>query len=220
MKYVSLTFDDARKCHYRAVFPIMLEFDYVGTCYIVPSWINTPEHMTVNQLNILSRFGWEIGGHTYTHPKLILLSNIDARNEIARCYGWLRRHNFEPKTFAYPYGFQDARIRSIVSKFFIGGRLDKNINAELYKVSPYLIETLPSHFVDRTMRILGEFFDSKKGRWITIMFHEVKKDNAVAGKSEVSTGNFERILTKIKENNGKVITVHDGIIMNKKGEMK
>jgi peptidoglycan/xylan/chitin deacetylase (PgdA/CDA1 family) len=61
--------------------------------------------MTEADVVSLARQGFDIGGHTVTHPILAKLPAGQARQEIQGCFDWLRRlTGSAPRSFAYPNG--------------------------------------------------------------------------------------------------------------------
>jgi peptidoglycan/xylan/chitin deacetylase (PgdA/CDA1 family) len=61
--------------------------------------------MTREMVADLARRGFDIGGHTMTHPILAKLADDEARQEIRSCTRWIRDIcGLPPKTFAYPNG--------------------------------------------------------------------------------------------------------------------
>lgn len=68
-----------------------------------------------SQLAELSECKVEIGAHTHTHPQLDTLPPAAARDEIQRCKHLLEDElGYEVTSFAYPHGFNSARVRRAV----------------------------------------------------------------------------------------------------------
>jgi len=67
----------------------------------------------------LARRGFDIGGHTLSHPILAELDATAARSEIAGCAEWIREVTGQlPATFAYPNGkpgrdFNESHLRMV-----------------------------------------------------------------------------------------------------------
>lgn len=61
--------------------------------------------MTREQVRDLARRGFDIGGHTVSHPILATLCANEARDEIAGSWKWVREvTGIAPRSFAYPNG--------------------------------------------------------------------------------------------------------------------
>lgn len=69
-----------------------------------------------SQLAELAVSGMEIGGHSHTHPQLDTLHPDAAAQEINGCKAMLEDElGRAVTTFAYPHGYSDRRVRSIVA---------------------------------------------------------------------------------------------------------
>ena len=67
--------------------------------------------------------GHEIGSHTLTHPNLTLLSNADLDRELRESKEILENLINKPvQTLAYPFGADDARVRTVASQYYIAAR--------------------------------------------------------------------------------------------------
>jgi peptidoglycan/xylan/chitin deacetylase (PgdA/CDA1 family) len=76
-------------------------------------WVLPPARMLAwSQLAELSESGVEIGAHTHTHPQLDTMRVAHAGREIRLGKELLEDHlGCEVSSFAYPHGFQSARLR-------------------------------------------------------------------------------------------------------------
>ncbi|MDQ2686251.1 MAG: polysaccharide deacetylase family protein, partial [Armatimonadota bacterium] len=90
-----ITFDDGYRCVGESAVPILAEFGWPATVFVVSdcvgatnAWDRTLGHpelplMGWEELRQLSGGGWEIGGHTRTHRHLGALTDGEAYQEIA-----------------------------------------------------------------------------------------------------------------------------------------
>lgn len=75
-KCIVLTFDDGRKGVYTYALPLLQEFGFMATVYIVPSWVegqapaeeSYSTFMSWEEIKELAKAGWEIGSHSHSHP--------------------------------------------------------------------------------------------------------------------------------------------------------
>lgn len=117
----AVTFDDAYCCVQSTAAPILTEFGMIATTFAVSTWIGASsttgiesgrlnaEVMDAAGLQALMAQGWEVGGHTATHPHLDDLHDKDALNEIVA--GKLEieeRLGTVLRTFCYPFGHINA----------------------------------------------------------------------------------------------------------------
>src|SRR5688572_27578610 len=87
---VTITFDDGFLSTYTNALPILSARNITATIYPNTSTINTGTQadgfpgMSWAQLESLQNdFGWEVGGHTDTHPELPTLTQPQIANELA-----------------------------------------------------------------------------------------------------------------------------------------
>ena len=129
---VVLTFDDGFQNFYTTAFPVLDEFGFKATVFLVTDYCgkfndwsgNPPElprsaMLSWEQVGELSRHGIEIGVHTRTHPDLTRLSEKDAIAEMAESKSTLEDMlGREAMTFAYPYGKHNSQVRQIAESSF------------------------------------------------------------------------------------------------------
>ena len=112
---VAITFDDGYRDNVTEAVPILAEFAFPATVFIVPGRMGEfLEHdapsedarlMTWDEVRQLRAQGIEIGGHTLTHARLATLDKAGQSNEIGSCTDLICEHLGEiPAAFAYPYG--------------------------------------------------------------------------------------------------------------------
>jgi peptidoglycan/xylan/chitin deacetylase (PgdA/CDA1 family) len=125
---VSVTFDDGYDTQYTAAFPIMQQIDkdynirLQATFYVITDLVNDPGHMTLQQLQDLRDYGYEIGAHTVTHPDLTLLSPEDLTKELTDSRAWLEKKGFEVFTMAAPYGNVNPSVIDAMRPLYYGNR--------------------------------------------------------------------------------------------------
>jgi peptidoglycan/xylan/chitin deacetylase (PgdA/CDA1 family) len=124
---VVLTFDDGFADFYTAALPILQEYNFLATLYIVTAFVGKTslwlQHegeaqrpmLSWEQVASISAAGIECGGHTHTHPQLDTLSATQAREEIVQCKHILEQHlGQEIESFAYPFGYHTATTQRLV----------------------------------------------------------------------------------------------------------
>jgi len=131
---VALTFDDGMRSVFTEALPILrshsapahlfLTTDVVGT---TNRWPSQPaaaplfEMLHWREIEALQGAGIHIEAHTASHPDLRQLSDgalwaeCDRADEIIASMLGVR-----PRYFAYPYGFNDTRVRSFARQRYIG----------------------------------------------------------------------------------------------------
>jgi peptidoglycan/xylan/chitin deacetylase (PgdA/CDA1 family) len=114
---ILITFDDGDKDVYEYAYPVMHEFGFVGSFYIVSSRIGAEGYVGVDQLKEMAANGWEIGSHTESH--LDLTSNHDlAREEMLQSRLDIQDEiSVTVTSLAYPYGLVDEFIATKAQEY-------------------------------------------------------------------------------------------------------
>jgi len=113
-KSVVLTFDDGYKDNYENAYPILKEYGFKATIFMITSCIGTGEYLTLEQLKELQQNGIDIESHTVNHEKLNTLSYENKLSILKASKETLEKLlNKEVKYIAYPYGkYDDSVVRA------------------------------------------------------------------------------------------------------------
>jgi peptidoglycan/xylan/chitin deacetylase (PgdA/CDA1 family) len=130
---LAVTFDDAYRSVITHAAPVLDRLGLVGTIYVPTTWPDREDPMTWpgiddwldtehrdelvcaswDELRDVAARGWEIASHTRTHPELPALGDAELAEELAASRAAVEERLSAPcRTIAYPYGFQDARVRA------------------------------------------------------------------------------------------------------------
>jgi peptidoglycan/xylan/chitin deacetylase (PgdA/CDA1 family) len=171
---VVFTFDDGYRSVRSAAYPILADAGFVATVYPVTGllgqtneWDDGSRHaglhiMDEADLIFLAACGWEIGGHTHTHRRLVGMDPSSVEDEITRNARALGAGiGVTAKTFAYPFGAHDDATERVVSTHY---RAAFTIGAAAVRVeSPRLsLPRIEGWYLQtpRTARLLGGAFES------------------------------------------------------------
>ena len=126
---VCYTFDDAYRCVYDFAAPILARRGHPATVYVPTARVGDANRwdashgvpvlpiMGWEELQALQDAGWEVGGHTRTHPRLGDLADDAATDEIAGGLSDLETVlGRQARTFCYPYGSRNERTHDLVSE--------------------------------------------------------------------------------------------------------
>jgi peptidoglycan/xylan/chitin deacetylase (PgdA/CDA1 family) len=126
---VVLTFDDAYEDFYTDAFPVLREYGFAATLYVVTAFVNGRARwlhyerethrpmISWGQLREIADQGIECGSHTRVHPQVDTLPRQEAWDEIRTSKDDLEQQLGRPvTTFAYPYGHFDAATRAMVAE--------------------------------------------------------------------------------------------------------
>lgn len=109
VKPVLLTFDDCTEDFYSNVYPILKQYGMKATQFAVSDWIDTPGHMTAEQLKTVMANGIDVQNHTADHSDLNKLSHDRKYSIINDATAKIVSFTGKTTLFcAYPYGNYDA----------------------------------------------------------------------------------------------------------------
>jgi peptidoglycan/xylan/chitin deacetylase (PgdA/CDA1 family) len=133
-KTVALTFDDGFRNFFTRAFPILQEYGFGATVFLVTGrcgknndWPGNPpglprsELLDWREIRELSDNGIDFGSHTRSHPDLTRCSPKELVPEISGSKKELQdRVGKEVATFAYPYGSFNEAVKQMVAENFKG----------------------------------------------------------------------------------------------------
>lgn len=116
-KTIVLTFDDGYVSCYTKAWPIMKEFGFTGTFYVVSSFSDRYNYLTWEQLRTMQEAGLEIGSHSQHHPSLKTSSASIQSEEILGSKKILEEKLGVPiKAFCYPIGAYNDNTLKLVKE--------------------------------------------------------------------------------------------------------
>ncbi len=120
VKPIALTFDDGYLDTYENAFPILEEFGYTATAYIITGTLGTKlsyGYMQEKELKALAAAGWEIGSHSVTHTSL-LTTRLGMGNELKESKEDLEKLlGITIHSFSYPFGAADKSIEALPAQY-------------------------------------------------------------------------------------------------------
>lgn len=129
---VVLTFDDGYQSLYTEAFPVLRQYRFSATVFLVAGfcgkdnrWRSQPQNiptmklLTWEQINEMARFGIEFGSHTLNHPYLDHLPPHALHDEIVLPKTILEEKLSRPvMVFAYPYGRFSKPSKDLVASVY------------------------------------------------------------------------------------------------------
>jgi peptidoglycan/xylan/chitin deacetylase (PgdA/CDA1 family) len=166
-KGVALTFDDGISTVFSTALPILRDREVPAHVFVITNWVGGDnlwpgqpakatsfKLMDWDQLGAIQAAGFRIEAHTASHPDLRALSEAEIEAEMEESDAAIESHlGRRPQFFAYPYGYHDARVRSLAGKRYKGcftTRLDYLAASD----APAALPRLDSHYL-RSARLVG-----------------------------------------------------------------
>ncbi len=174
---VSFTFDDGYKSALTKAAPVLSDSGISGTNYVTTGFIgSSAEYMTWADVTQLSTtYGWEIGGHSVTHPLSTQITPQQMETEAANCKQTLIQHGFTPTSYATPFGDYNGQVIEAIARHYTSHRPfhDKGYNAWPY--SDYLLKVQQVQ-TGVSVQTVKSYIDSAKqnNTWLILVFHDIK----------------------------------------------
>jgi peptidoglycan/xylan/chitin deacetylase (PgdA/CDA1 family) len=149
---IVLTFDDGYRQDFTRVRPLLAQRHWPGVLNLAVRNLLDGK-LTVSQIRLMIRQGWEVDAHTINHIDLTTLGGSSLRHEVAGSRAWIRRRFHVPVDFfCYPSGRYDAHVIAAVrAAGFLGATAEGAGRA-----SPHDgFFTLPRIRVSRSDRVSG-----------------------------------------------------------------
>ncbi|MDP3888459.1 MAG: polysaccharide deacetylase family protein, partial [bacterium] len=115
-KPVVITFDDGYRDFYEKVYPILKEFNFKATIFVVTQLLGGSEYLTWDQLAEMQGSGLvTIGNHTLSHSALTALDEAKLKDEIVSANDILKEKlGRDVNVFAYPYGSLNGEAEKVL----------------------------------------------------------------------------------------------------------
>lgn len=168
---VTFVLDDGNDTDYLLGKKIFADQGAVACSAVTTDLIGTPYHMTPAQLIALQEAGWEIMGHTVSHPNLNSLSAAELEDELLRSKSLLEKMGLTVNSIVYPYNKNNEAVRSVVRKYYRSGRGGTNsFNAGAF--DPYFLK---SFTLKHDLPLMESYIDRayRDRSWLIVYTHEI-----------------------------------------------
>jgi peptidoglycan/xylan/chitin deacetylase (PgdA/CDA1 family) len=154
---ILLTFDDGYLDNYTQAFPLLKEFGFSATIFLVAdpairtnSWEDhsaIPETRLLehHQIREMQESGIEFGAHGFSHTRFTQLDNRSLMDELKRSRATIEQIlGSSVDALAYPYGSVDSRVKRIVKDAGFKGAFATNsgplsFHADMFEIRRVLI---------------------------------------------------------------------------------
>ncbi|MEI9913922.1 MAG: polysaccharide deacetylase family protein [Candidatus Saccharibacteria bacterium] len=121
---LTLTFDDGYSTTYQYGLPILQQYGYASTQFIISDLVGETGYMTKANLKTLYKDNQEIASHTVTHSDLTQETSSQVTTELSQSQKNLESWSGDTSItdLAYPYGYYDSSVMKSTEKYYTGAR--------------------------------------------------------------------------------------------------
>lgn len=218
---ITFTFDDGSETIFRNAFPLFAKYKFPATLYLVTNCIGNGQWcVDWNQIAVMKNYDWEIASHSHTHPHMTELAEEQIEEELDKSIDVLKKHGYEARSYASPYGEFDERVLNLVKKRFQnhrkswGGVNGFNDSSHLNRYDISAIELRHSMSFEEVKGLIDKAVEER--RWLVFLLHGIVKD--APQEYQFSKKILEDVLKYIKNLKIKVVTISDYLENQRKGE--
>ncbi len=212
---VVLTFDDAVTSHLANVAPLLKEYGFGATffiCRFSEEWraAHSSALMTAKQIAELSRMGFEIGNHTWSHPDLRKLDEDQIAGEIQKLNDFLANAGIpKPLSFAYPGGPYVENAAGILKRMgFHAARTTEQRTFNRSKEDPMRLPAIPIQGDDPSL-FRNAVARATETDAVVLVFHGVPE--YVHPWVHTDFERFKEYMAYLKENAFRVVSLQDAL---------
>lgn len=209
---VIFTFDDGTVGDSEIVEPILTANNQRAMSFVITSWLNNTNFMTMKDLKKLQDKGWDISSHTISHPDLTTLDNDNLSLELNNSYDWLVNNGFQKSAsfIAYPYGIYDGNVIIKTKQRYILARstdvgMQPHIMPE-YRSNLYKLKVSEARNTTSVQSIKDKINLTIDQGWLTILlFHQIVENNPT--EYQYSKADFQQISDYVKSRDSNIDTI-------------
>ena len=221
---VSFTFDDGLTSALNKAAPILDQYGYTATDYVITGCVGTTRtckadkqasYMTWAQVKQLQNDKhWEIGSHTVTHPLLTEVGASRLTTELANSKSALAAQGINATAFAAPYGDYNPKVLAAAAKYYSSFR--GFADQQQYNAWPYNDNLLYVKQVQYGVSVaqVKAFIDEAKAQnaWLVLVFHDIKDiPSTDPDDYQYATNDLKQIAAYVNSQNLPVVNVSDGL---------
>jgi len=200
----TLNVDDADVNGYTTIYPIMKNYNFTGTNYIITGNIDgSPGSLRLSQVKELQENGWEIGSHSRTHAYVSQSTFEKMAGEVKDSYEYLVQNNLDKSkylSFAYPGGQWNIAVMKEMLKYYKTGRAVLPESVASYSGG----YAMPLTTLDGNVNIIKNYIDKAKAqdKWVVSIIHDVCDSGC-----DVKTSDFISLMNYLKQTGINVTTM-------------
>lgn len=180
MPLVTFVLDDGNDTDYLLGKRIFAEQGAVACSAVTIDLINSPFHLTAEQIRGLQDAGWEIMSHTLSHPRLTSLSAAELDHELSRSRELLEGVGVNVANIVYPYNSNNSQVRSAAARYYRSGRGGgSEFNAG--SIDPFFLKSIA---ISHDLPLMKRYIDRAHAErsWLIFYYHEIDTKQKVSEK--------------------------------------
>ena len=185
-KTVALTFDDGFQNFYAAAFPVLEQYDFKATVFLVTDccgkyndWADNPPNLPRSkmldwsEIKNLNKYGIEFGSHTRTHPDLTQISTAQAESEMIESKAIIEDLlGCAVTTFAYPYGKFNHSVKQTAGRNFQAA-CSTNLGKVQRESDFFSLERIDTYYLSN-LKVFNALSSKKIDRYL--QFRQILRD--------------------------------------------
>ncbi len=213
---VSFVFDDGYETTFTKAKSIFRSQGEVASAAITLNFIGKKNRMTAAHILELQNDGWEILGHSITHPNLTALTGEEIDHELKASKEGLEALGFEIVNFVYPFYKHNAAARNVARKYYRSARAGDNSKTG-FNINPHILRVYALSAIDienhDSLAALQRLVDKaeENNAWLMITYHNVIPHREVM---------LDPIIDYIQEKRVKIVTINQGLDLVEKRESR
>lgn len=163
-----LTFDDGYENNYTNAFPLLKQYGYPATIFMVSDFIGKEGFLSLAQIQEMMQYGITFQGHSLTHVYLPDLALAQQRREVIDSKEILEKSlGVKIDYFAYPIGGYNDTIKGLVKEagYTAAFTTNRGTDRDIYELKRVRLSDGDSRSWDLWTKLLGYnyAFKSPKG---------------------------------------------------------
>ena len=221
---VSFTFDDGLTNSLTQAAPVLAAYGYTGTNYIIGNCVETvgicpadeaASYMTWAQIHQLeTTYGWEIGGHSLTHPLMTEITPTQLENEASQSKAILESHSFAPTAFATPYGDYSDKVIASIAKYYTSHRGFADTGFNVWPNDNYVLRVQQVQ-AGVSVATVKSYIDQAKANntWLILVFHGIEvSPSSLPDDYQYSTADLNSIASYVYAQGIPVTNISKGLV--------
>jgi peptidoglycan/xylan/chitin deacetylase (PgdA/CDA1 family) len=166
-KALIVTFDDGYAGVYQHAFPILNDYGFSATLFLIAEDFDTPRATTQRAFPVLSHAqvmemlgaGFEVGSHSFSHPRLAECADQQIPHELFYSRRVLEdAFGISTTAFCFPYGSHDERVQAALPAAGYHSACSTRFGRDHHRANLYELSRIPVGAAQRLPQFIRRFF--------------------------------------------------------------